>query len=42
MGGTACKVPFATDYIQNLTDKEELAKNEKWLVVKNYFSLLFI
>jgi hypothetical protein len=29
MGGTACKVPLATDYIQNLIDKGRVGKKRK-------------
>jgi len=29
MGGTACKVPLATDYIQKMIDKERIGKKRK-------------
>jgi hypothetical protein len=29
MGGTACKVPFAPDYIQKMKDKGNIGKKRK-------------
>ena len=29
MGGTACKVPLATDYIQKIIDKDRIGKKRK-------------
>lgn len=39
LGGTACKVPFAPDYIRKVMDKGYVGKKEKWPAVNGWVSV---